>query len=280
MKLGGCVVLYNPTAEVVDNIGTYLPLMEELVVVDNSTRSSEACDRIAGLDGVHYISMGGNKGIASALNVGCRVLIDNGYDVALTMDQDSRFPLEKKEEILDKVSRLLKEYALVGLNFNSWGCETDDEVTITESWITSGNFVSLQAFRSVEGFNDDLFIDYVDFDFCHRLQLAGWKLCYLNRYSLSHEIGSPIEIRLLGRTFHAMNHAPIRYYYRYRNSRYLFKADKAFYRGKYYKELFINIPKMLLYESDKKSKLRMIRRGLSDGRRGILGPYRDAAEGG
>ncbi len=273
MILGGCVVLFNPNEAVLHNIGSYLPILDELVVVDNSTTKSPVAVELSHWDKVQYIDMKGNKGIASALNAGCSVLCEDGFDVALTMDQDSKFPLAEAEGIIAHVEQLIESYALVGLNFNADGQHFDSDVTEVKYWITSGNFLSLDAFNTVGGFCDDLFIDYVDFEFGHRLKLAGKKLCYLNRFSLSHEIGSPIEIKLFGRIFYAMNHSPLRYYYRYRNSRYLYGSDPAFYGDKYIREILVNIPKMLLFEPKKGEKLRMIHRGLADGRRGHLGPY-------
>lgn len=166
-------------------------------------------------------------------------------------------------------------YALVGLNFNVGEANTEGEITEVKYWFTSGIFLSLAAYDAVGGFNDDLFIDYVDIELGHRLKETGLKLCYLNQYSLTHEIGSPIAIKIFGRTYYAMNHSPVRYYYRYRNSSYLYKGDKKFYREKYFKELLINIPKMILLESNRMSKIKMIRRGLSDGLHGVLGPYRE-----
>ena len=86
MRLGGCVVLFNPADDVVGNVETYLPFLGELVVVDNSTVSSPAVSEIASMNGVRYLSMGGNMGIAAALNAGCHALMEDGFDVALTMD--------------------------------------------------------------------------------------------------------------------------------------------------------------------------------------------------
>ncbi len=275
MRLGGCVVLFNPADDVVDNVETYLPFLGELVVVDNSIVSSPVVSEIASMNGVRYLSMGGNMGIAAALNAGCHALMEDGFDVVLTMDQDSKFPVDDAAQILSKVEDLLGEYALVGLNFNAADTAYADEISEVNYWITSGNFLSLDAYEMVDGFDSSLFIDYVDFEFGHRLKKAGLKLCYLNNYSLVHEIGSPIPIKLLGHTFFAMNHGAVRYYYRYRNSRYLYGTDKAFYRDRYYRELFVNIPKMLLFEPNKAAKLKMICRGLADGRRGLLGAYQE-----
>lgn len=277
MKLGGCVVLYNPGRDVISNIASYLPFLEKLVVVDNSKLRLPIVDEIASIPIVEVISMGGNKGIASALNAGCRRLIEEGFTCALTMDQDSVFPLECAQEILGQIERHLVRYSLVGLNFNSEQGTDPTEIVETRYWLTSGNFIDLKAFEVVGGFNEALFIDYVDIEFGHRLMQAGLKECYLKNFSLRHSIGDPIEIRLAGKTFYAMNHSPIRYYYRYRNSRYLHGLDRAFYRSKYLRELFINIPKMLLFERERAAKLKMIRRGLMDGRAGVLGPYEEIA---
>ena len=50
-------------------------------------------------------------------------------------------------------------------------------------------------------------------------------------YRILHTIGNPIEIQFLGKTFYALNHSPIRYYYRYRNSYYLYHyVDKKFFK--------------------------------------------------
>ena len=189
------------------------------------------------------------------------------------MDQDSKFPLNESSAILADVERLMPEFAIVGLSLNELDKNKYDEITVTKYWITSGNFLCLDAFKVVDGFNEDLFIDYVDFDFGYRLQKAGKKQCYLNYYSLEHRIGNPIEFKLFGRRYYAMNHSPIRYYYRYRNSRYIFKCDPIFFFDKFIKELAVNIPKMLLFEPNKVEKLTMIMRGLKDGSIGKMGPF-------
>ena len=256
------------------NVGTYLPFLERLVVVNNSTAPSAVVEALRKMPKVDVIDMGGNRGIAAALNAGCNGLVDAGCDVALTMDQDSAFPLSQADDILACVKSRMNDYAIVGLNY---GLQVEtgqmDAVTEVDYWITSGNFLSLEAFRAVGGFNDDLFIDYVDTEFGHRLRRSGRRISFLNNYSIEHEIGSPIRFSLFGRTYQAMNHSPIRYYYRYRNSLYLFKRDKTFYKKKFFKEVAVNIPKMLLFEPHKRDKIKMIRRGLRDARRGVMGPF-------
>lgn len=279
-KLGGCVVLYNPTEEVLANIRTYCSFLDEVVAVDNSTKSSTTLDSIMQSKKTHYISMHGNKGIAAALNVGLSYLAEKGFDYALTMDQDSAFPTEDAEGILRLLDKYSGAYSLIGLNFNYFPENKTDEIVEAPYWLTSGNFVNLADFVKVGGFQSELFIDYVDIEYGHKLYKNKKQLCYLKDYSLKHQIGNPIPIRFLGRTFYAMNHSPLRYYYRYRNSCHLYKADKVFYRKEFVKELTANVAKMLFFEPGKAEKTKMLLRGLRDGWLGRLGPYEEVHSNG
>lgn len=168
--------------------------------------------------------MGGNKGIAAALNAGCQRLTEAGCDVALTMDQDSGFPAKHADSILRAVEKLLETHAIVGLDYevrdnleNNLGTSDEPVFIDVDYWITSGNFLSLEIFQEIGGFNEELFIDYVDTEFCQRVRRVGKAICYLPGYALDHEIGNPIQFSLFGKTYQAMNHSPVRYFYRYRN---------------------------------------------------------------
>lgn len=283
VRLGGCVVVYNPRVSILDNIESYLPMLEKLVVVDNSTSKNEYVESLKQRSDVEVINMGGNKGIAAALNAGCRRLVEIGCDVALTMDQDSVFPAKHADNVLSAVEKLLETHAIVGLDYevrddleNNLGANGEPLFIDVDYWITSGNFISLETFQEIGGFNEELFIDYVDTEFCQRIRSAGKAICYLPGYALDHEIGNPIQFSLFGKTYQAMNHSPVRYFYRYRNCVYLHSKDKQFYRTKYLKEIFVNIPKMLLFEPHKREKMHMMLEGIKAGRRGILGPLQES----
>lgn len=55
MKIGGCVVLYNPEAKVMENIQSYLPFLEQLVVVDNSTKYTDVQEKLKKSSKIYYI---------------------------------------------------------------------------------------------------------------------------------------------------------------------------------------------------------------------------------
>ena len=275
VKIGSCTIIYNPDMDVISNLKKYIKYVDIAVVVDNSDEKNNICSILKNAPHLLYIDMNGNKGIAAALNLGFKILDDYGVDFVLTMDQDSIFPEQSYFDIVRLVNKFSKDYSIISLSYNcKEPCLSNQEIVDTQTWITSGNFVKIKDFNLIGGFNNELFIDYVDFDFCHRLCLKGLKIGYLKNYSLKHKIGNPIVKKILGKNIISMNHSPIRYYYRYRNIFYLYKNDKTFYRNLFYVEVFKNIVKMLFFEEKKIEKLKMIVRGVSDAQKEILGAYR------
>ena len=262
--VGSCTVLYNPNESVLTNLNSYSNCVDVSVVVDNSDTKNEISQSLKNDPNFIYIDMGGNKGIAAALNKGIEYLDSKNIDFALTMDQDSLFPTKYYPNILKLVDKYKEEYSVIGLNFNQENGESDERIE-APYWITSGNFVNISDFMSVGGFMNELFIDYVDFELGYKFKKNGFKICYLKDFSLKHTIGNPIEIHLFGKTYYAMNHSPIRYYYRYRNAYYLYHfVDRQFFKKEYNKEMIVNTLKMLIYEKDRKVKFSMIRKGIQD----------------
>lgn len=271
--VGSCTVLYNPNESVLTNLNSYSNCVDVSVVVDNSDTKNEISQSLKNDPNFIYIDMGGNKGIAAALNKGIEYLNSKNIDFALTMDQDSLFPTKYYPNILKLVNKYKTDYSVIGLNFNQDNGGLDEIIEVPY-WITSGNFVNISDFMSVGGFMNELFIDYVDFELGYKFKKNGFKICYLKDFSLKHTIGNPIEIHLFGKTYYAMNHSPIRYYYRYRNAYYLYHfVDRQFFKKEYYKEMIVNTLKMLIYEKNQKVKFSMIRKGIQDAKCKKMGKF-------
>lgn len=271
--VGSCTVLYNPNESVLTNLNSYSNCVDVSVVVDNSDTKNEISQSLKNDPNFIYIDMDGNKGIAAALNKGIEYLNSKNIDFALTMDQDSLFPTKYYPNILKLVNKYKTDYSVIGLNFNQENGGLDEIIEVPY-WITSGNFVNISDFMSVGGFMNELFIDYVDFELGYKFKKNGFKICYLKDFSLKHTIGNPIEIHLFGKTYYAMNHSPIRYYYRYRNAYYLYHfVDRQFFKKEYYKEMIVNTLKMLIYEKNQKVKFSMIRKGIQDAKCKKMGKF-------
>lgn len=272
--VGSCTVLYNPNESVLTNLNSYSNCVDVSVVVDNSDTKNEISQSLKNDPNFIYIDMDGNKGIAAALNKGIEYLNSKNIDFALTMDQDSLFPTKYYPNILKLVNKYKTDYSVIGLNFNQDNGGLDEIIEVPY-WITSGNFVNISDFMSVGGFMNELFIDYVDFELGYKFKKNGFKICYLKDFSLKHTIGNPIEIHLFGKTYYAMNHSPIRYYYRYRNAYYLYHfVDRQFFKKEYYKEMIVNTLKMLIYEKNQKVKFSMIRKGIQDAKCKKMGKFK------
>lgn len=271
--VGSCTVLYNPNESVLTNLNSYSNCVDVSVVVDNSDTKNEISQSLKNDPNFIYIDMDGNKGIAAALNKGIEYLNSKNIDFALTMDQDSLFPTKYYPNILKLVNKYKTDYSVIGLNFNQDNGGLDEIIEVPY-WITSGNFVNISDFMAVGGFMNELFIDYVDFELGYKFKKNGFKICYLKDFSLKHTIGNPIEIHLFGKTYYAMNHSPIRYYYRYRNAYYLYHfVDRQFFKKEYYKEMIVNTLKMLIYEKNQKVKFSMIRKGIQDAKCKKMGKF-------
>ncbi|MBT8943668.1 hypothetical protein BTI12_09060, partial [Lactobacillus delbrueckii subsp. bulgaricus] len=74
----------NPDSDVVENIKKYNGLVGRIILVDNSNDNNEKM--FNDLEGIEYIPLMGNEGIARAINIGIEKS-DEKY--VLTMDQDS-----------------------------------------------------------------------------------------------------------------------------------------------------------------------------------------------
>lgn len=274
MRICGVVVLYNPIDEVLDNISTYLSLVDKLFVCDNSTKVNQSLiDSLRNKDNVEIIDMQGNQGIAKALKIAVANALSEGYDFCLTMDQDSKFPTDQFNTVLEYLgSSIADEYGIIGTNYNS-DSSTKRLVDI-KCWITSGNFINLKNYAKIDGFKEELFIDYVDFELNEQFSKIGKKIGYIENVSLIHEIGDPLIKRFLWKRVTCMNHSLIRYYYRYRNGLYLYKRNKSFYKEKYKRDLYVDTFKLIMFEPLKLKKLKMIKKARKDAKKGILGQYK------
>lgn len=272
LKIGSCTVLFNPDRDVISNVETYKDLVDVCVVVDNSENKNEVSKYFEEDSSYIYIDMHGNQGIAAALNAGIEYLHSVNMDMALTMDQDSLFPTSDYLAIYQLIEKYKDKYSLIGLDVNR--VDPSKEIVLVPYWITSGNFVSISDFYLAGKMNESLFIDYVDFDLGYRFKKAHLKIGYLSGYCITHTIGNPIPIHILNKTFYALNHSPIRYYYRYRNAYYLYHyVDKEFFKKEYRREMFGSLIKMFIFEKKRNEKIKMIKKGLSDAKKKCLGKF-------
>ncbi len=277
MKICGVVVLYNPSLEINQRILSYINKIDKLFVVDNSSDSN--ADILLKNDKIQYIPNMENLGIASALNLAARIAYEEGYDWILTMDQDSYFNGDNLANLVQYVCECDTE--LIGL-VSPWHNTTENlekpSASIEEKIdvMTSGNIVSLRAWKSIGGWKDWLFIDNVDVEFCMNLNVNGYKVLRLNTVELEHNLGNISFRRFLWKKTVCSNHNFIRQYYMVRNLYYIKKMYYSYfpdYINYRFRGMRGRLRNILLFEKDKWKKIRNTFRGYRDYKHNIKGVY-------
>ncbi len=279
--IAAIVVLYNPDNEVLSNINSYIDQVDKLYAVDNSDNlNSVLVERIKLNNRIEYISNHGNVGIAAALNVGVKKAIAEGYEYLLTMDQDSEASPLMVSKLLE-CFRIDSAIALVApLLFHPEGRRiihhTDNFCEQVFTAWTSGNLINLKIYGKTGGFKEELFIDYVDHEFCLRINKMGYMVYVCNKAKLKHNLGKIKEVNLFFRKVYPTNHSALRLYYRTRNRFYVkkvFKNDFPEFFKQDTKDFWRTFLKVILFESERLKKIRYCLKGFNDYKKNIFGKY-------
>ena len=270
-RVCGIIVLYNPDVErLYKNVMALINQVEELVMVDNySTNIQAVKERLTGVDRISYIFNNQNEGIAKALNQGMQFAQDRNYKWALTMDQDSivsdNLILAYSEYMdWDKIAIIspLPEYK----NYYRKKDHTGNQYDYIEACMTSGSLTNVEAWKYVGGFDEWMFIDYVDNDFCTNLRINGFEIIRVNNAILHHELGKAEKKNIGFCQVVVFNYSKTRNYYYVRNTIYYIK--KYAFKINVIKYVFILIYtelKKILFESNKIGSISTFLKGSWDG---------------
>jgi rhamnosyltransferase len=154
-----------------------------------------------------------NMGIASSLNTGIKKASELGAKFILTLDDDTLIPFNYLNIMMDALKK--NEKGVVS------GRRGNHDVDILyknkRNLITSGCLCSIDLFKKVGLFNESLFIDLVDFEFCTRVRKNGYGLVEIGKVRIDHSVGDGKDIQFLFFKIHIFNHSPFRNYYQIRN---------------------------------------------------------------
>lgn len=275
MKSAAVVVLYNPTETVIKNINTYSAYIDKMYLVDNSDYNnyefSELISRQLNKCQSKYINLGGNYGIAKAINVAAHMAIEDGFDWLLTMDQDSSF----KNNIVDVYKSYIEKEKINDVAILSpvymtdrRGGKTADGYDILYWTMQSANFINLKAFSSIGDFDESYFIDCVDYEYCLRAKESGYRIIRCNKAVLLHNPGITKEIKIFGKTFKYGYASKTRIYYQVRNALYMFKK---YHNARALGIVAVKIGKVVLLFDNKKEYINILKKAFCDYKRGTTG---------
>lgn len=266
MKLAAAVILYEPYEIGIDkvkaNIQSYASYVGTVYVVDNSPEEMTSSREIANSVGVGkgvYIYNGNKGGIAGAQNKACRRALKDGYEWIMTMDQDSLFEPEQIRTYMRLVASYIPTdekavsfgpkiknlnqtiYWTKKIRFRilspikrkilgkRWKPSQTPSVKFPDDVIASANIIKLSAWEEVGRFDEFLFIDEVDSNFCHKLKRHGYNIVQLRDAYLTQYFGTKV-FAILPKYYG--NYSPFRLYHIFRNM-YIEQHRFPEYKAKY-----------------------------------------------
>jgi rhamnosyltransferase len=281
--------------EVSENIKLMQRECGHLLIVDNGSEP-ETCSWLAKLPGAKLLLLGQNLGVAAALNRGAAWARANNFSWLVAFDQDS-CPNEGFVSALWLTHLRQPEAAVVGprilesdaathpyrwvrrhpfwpVFFQRVECRGADLPAVTMV-ITSGSLLNLDAWSNAGGFDEGLFVDYVDVDYCLKIFRQDLAIAVSQGAGLRHYLGARQSGRVLGKDLRPTHHAPFRHYYIARNRVRLWARHAWFVPHWALFDLAFacfNGFRVLTLESEKIAKLKAMLLGTWDGLRGRSGP--------
>lgn len=281
MRVGGLFVLYDADFELFNDVlMSIYDQVDEICIVDNSSLDNTL--KILFLPMVKYIPLYENKGIALAQNVGIKYFQKRNIDSILFMDQDSTFPKNAINKLVDSLTFLLEldvNVAAIGpssfnrltkkmYSFQEKKKDTvlpvSNEIKECYAIMSSGSLVPIDNFAIVGFMNESLFIDAVDYEWCWR----AWNKCGMRSFvdlsvAIEHQLGSPGKF--LWRDISVSS--PMRLYYQFRNCIWLSKVSytPTFWKLKVLRKYICKFLVYPIFFRPKISYLKSAIRGIIDG---------------
>lgn len=233
------VVTYCPDQTKFENLlRAYADQVQRMIIVDNSPREDSAtykilCAAEINLDGVQLVRLGENAGVAKALNVGIEIALEMKTDFVLLSDQDSLPKYDMVENLVachDRVARVdgfigavgpacFDNHSNLAVPFHELPSDFErarPEIEVAYL-ITSGALIPCSSIQRVGGMNAQLFIDFVDTEWCFRARSLGLKLYGAQNAILRQHFGDN-KFYFWAAFWRSGNYyPPIRQYYRWRN---------------------------------------------------------------
>jgi rhamnosyltransferase len=251
MNIQLVIVTYYPDLSLLTQlISSLYSDVNKIHIIDNS-ESEQNLSNFFSDSKIIITSLKSNKGIAFAQNVGIMASILNGANFIILSDQDSIYPENYFARMISPIADFNKVAAIAPMvkevhqnscqGFSvkkSYGYKMIYPLTgnfILFQAIASGLIINVNSLKTVGLMAENLFIDWVDYEWCWRASKAGYDVIGNADVAILHRPGNSIFNFLNFKKISCKN--SLRYYYITRN---------AFYLSLYSKNLSI-IQKIYLF---------------------------------
>ena len=273
------IVSYHPDKEFVERLAKLRRQFAAVYWVDNTPGAAVGSKHLSDLD-VDYISQGVNSGLGTALNTGCAAALRDGFEWVVTFDQDSDIAADFLGQQIAAWQESDSSAFIMGCNYSA-GDNVDkprfregDYMVVCKTVITSGCLMCLPVWDDLGRFRDDYFIDGIDHEICLRGRSKGLVVSRHGRVLMKHRIGErSANYRIL-----PYLHTPVRKYYSMRNGTQnilRYATSEPLWAVRKSATLAWEVVIALLFEPDRRRKMRAMFRGLRDGLTSRMGAAPD-----
>jgi len=268
--------------EVPQNMRALLKQSSEVIVVDNGSGPpyEAVLAQLAMMPNVKLIGCPRNAGIGAALNLGLRTACESGCEWVAVFDQDSRVTpgfFQAMRAGLDSIPKTQRVALLAARPVAAKSIVDHAQqamATPVTVATTSGSLIHIDTFQQVGGFDESLFIDYVDFDYCLRLHHHGYRVYLIHDAVLRHHLGEPVARSLFGITVSIRSHSALRRYFITRNRLLVWKRHALHFPGWFFQDFcwfWLDLVKVCFLETHKRTKVKALCLGMRDALAGRTG---------
>jgi rhamnosyltransferase len=251
------------------------------LIVYNNGMNEYTLDEIQQLE-IEVLGNGINVGVAQAFNELIDHVFDNlGQDTTIIFDQDSKptdqlirnLVAESQSNANNRQLVVLAPSLAIRDTRQTYGRYSVSKKLIEAATLaSSGKVIERLVWEKVGKFDETLFIDYVDHEWCIRAKGLGVKLCILPTAQMRHEMGDG-TFRLFN-YYKPVHRSPTRHYYIVRN--YLLLCRRAYIPMRWKViELFKTTRRITFYliaSSNRKISGKLIIKAIKDGLINKSGP--------
>ena len=297
MKVMAGIVLYNPDIDrLLEEIKSVLSQVDFVCLCDNGSDNIGIVEeKTKTFNNLKLLKNVCNLGIGTASNQLCKYAKENEFDWILMLDHDTICPANLidtyKKYIDDKrIGMICPNVVDKEIVNNIYRSTTGKELEYIDRCIQSATLVRLSAWEKCGGYNEWMFIDYVDFDFCKRLELNGLKIARCTTVTVDHQLGKRIKskyekfyLSLYNRTkikafkylIYKNVFSKARVYYCTRNNiAYIKMFGNYINKGYEWRKFYFGILKRILRSTNRPMIIRETIRGMKDGLKTTIQPYK------
>ncbi len=300
--LAAVIVRFNPPPGFDQRVAHTAAQCDFTVVVDNGSSHAWSPDpaHLPASESLHQLHNAGNLGIATALNQGIRYAARRGARSVFLLDHDST-PLPG---CVGRLQRTLRQHddmpvaaAVPRIRYGHpdircrwpatsgsghsvrfrfvYGARVTQPVPVDLA-ISSGMLLDVEHWQRLGGFDENLFIDLVDTDYCLRARRQGLRILAEPRAIVQHSLGDVEKRTLFGRMVaYPTHHNALRHYYISRNRIALIRRHAQRFPSWFVYETLGAaklITKVVAFEQDRRDKVAATLVGTWHGLRRRSGP--------